>query len=234
MSSNNFSFADIVAKDLKDKQILHYKYLIFFVMLCMAIVLCKGIFSYRLVEINGHVIQAGQLISPLWFLICDMIAEIYGYNIAKQTIIAGFLCQFIFTVACSGLNNLPFPSSWHELHAYQVVFGDMWRVNAAVLIAFIIAGFINIRIICKWKILLQGRYFWLRSIGASGISELLFSFFATYMIQLGKQEMQIIFYMALISFLLKIVYSITLSIPANIVVFYVKQAELGHMSANRS
>lgn len=202
------------------------KYMIFFVMLSMAIVLCKGIFSYRLVEIDGYTIQAGQLIAPLWFLICDMIAEIYGYSVARQSIIAGFICQILFTFASTTLSNLPFPlSSWQEFDAYQTVFKDLWRVNLAVLIAFVVSGFINIRLLTRWKRIMKGRYFWLRSIGASGAGELLFSFLATFVIQYGKQELNIIFYMIFLSIMLKIIYSIVLSIPANIVVFFVKKAE---------
>lgn len=211
---------------LPNTEKIRHKYLVFFTMLCMAIVLCKGIFSYRLVEWNGHIIQAGQLISPLWFLICDMIAEIYGYPTAKQTIIAGFICQILFTSACSFLNSLPFPATWHEFAAYQSVFGDMWRVSAAVLTAFIISGFINIYLISRWKILMKGKHFWLRSIGSSAISELLFSLLATTIIQYGKQKTSVILDMVMLSFLLKAIYSIILSVPANVVVYFVKKAEV--------
>lgn len=219
-----------INKQLIDQQFANtkkFKFMIFFVMLSMTIVLCKGIFSYRLVEIHGHTIQAGQLIAPLWFLISDMIAEIYGYSIAKQSILAGFLCQTLFTFACLTLNSLPFPlSSWHEFDAYQTVFKDLWRVNLAVLVAFILSGFINIQLITHWQILLRGKHFWIRSIGASGISELLFSFLATFIIQYGKQDLHFILNMIFLSCALKILYSIILSIPANILVLFIKKTEL--------
>ena len=201
------------------------RYLLFFVMLTVTIMLSKEIFSYRLVEISGHIIQAGQLISPIWFLLCDMISEIYGYAVAKKTIFAGFLCQILFTLICTGLNKLPFPLSWHEYDAYQIVIGDLWRVNIAVLFAFVLAGIINVNIITRWKALLHGKHFWLRSIGASIIAELLFSFLATLIIQYGKQSIHIIITMILLSFLLKIIYAIILATPANLIVYLIKKAE---------
>jgi uncharacterized PurR-regulated membrane protein YhhQ (DUF165 family) len=68
----------------------------------------------------------------------------------------------------------------------------------------------------------MGRYFWLRSIGASGISELLFSFIAVFMIQFG-QPLNMVFKIALASVALKFIYTIILSGPANLVVNHIKK-----------
>lgn len=214
-----------IADRYEQQEKKQYKYLVFFIMLCMTVIITKGILSYRLIQIHGYIAQAGQLISPFWFLICDIITEIYGYRIAKQTVIAGFVCQTIFTVICAELINLPYPSFWNNNDAYQIVLGDMWRVNIAVLIASIFAGFVNVKLISWWKFLTQGKHFWIRSIGASGLSELLFSLIATFVIQVGKQDVHIILYIVLTSFTLKIIYSLILSIPANIIVFFVKKSE---------
>lgn len=216
----------LVNDQLVDTAHTKNNYMVFMVMLSMAIVLCKGVFSYRIVEIHGYVLQAGQLIAPLWFLVSDMIAELYGYSVAKQTIIAGFVCQILFTLAVMFLINLPYPEASHTaFEAYRFVFGDLWRVDVAVLTAFLLAGFINIRLITKWKKLLNSKYFWLRSIGASGVSELIFSFIATFLIQYGKQEFTIILQMVCVSFLLKIIYSLVLAGPANVIVFLLKNKE---------
>ncbi len=202
-----------------------YRFLVFFVMLCMMIMLCKSIFSYRLVNMHGHIIQAGQFIAPLWFTLSDIITEIYGYKIARQVIIAGFSCQVLFTIMTLLLLHLPHPTATYDTQAYEIVFGDMWRVTFAVLIAFILSGFINIKLISRWKFLTQGKYFWLRSIGASGISEFFYSIFATFIIQYGKQDAHTLFSMITASILLKLLYSVILSFPANIVVNVVKEAE---------
>lgn len=198
-------------------------FLIFFTMLSMAIVLCKGIFSYRLVVLAGHTMQAGQLIAPLWFLISDMIAELYGYQAAMQTIVAGFICQLLFTIASTWLINLPTPDTAINLAtAYHVVFADMWRVDLAVLFAFICSGYINVTLISRWKRLLHGRYFWLRSIGSSGISELVFSCLATFFIQFGKLDINTILHLMLTSFILKLIYAIALAFPANFTIFLIR------------
>lgn len=78
----------------------------------------------------------------------------YGYGIAKKALIASFLCQMLFALVCLGINKLPYPATWHDVAAYQIVLGSMWRVNLTVLVAFIIAGFVNIKLLSYWQILL--------------------------------------------------------------------------------
>jgi len=214
---------EVILKNIKSVEYKADNGFIFFAMLSMTVMLSKGIFSYRLIELFGHVMQAGQLIVPFWFILSDIIAEVYGYKNARKIIYAGFVCQIIFSIVCRGLLQLPSPSFWKDSQAYQVVLGDMWRISLAVLCAFIISGFINIKLISKWKLLTNGRYFWLRSIGASGISEILFSILSTFIIQIGRQPIDIIVAIITASIVVKLIYSISFSIPANILVFYLKK-----------
>lgn len=187
------------------------------------LVLCKGIFSYRITTLFGYTLQGGQLIAPFWFLISDMIAELYGYESAISTIKSGFICQILFTLCAVIIINLPMKIGAEDIDkAYYYVFSDMWRVDLSVLIAFIVSGFINIKLLVKLKIMMQGKYFWLRSIGASGVGELIFSVLATTLIQYGKQSNLVIMHMVIISFLLKLIYSTTLALPANFVIFIIK------------
>jgi len=203
----------------------HSKHIIFFSMLCMMLMLCKSIFSYRLVEIGALTLQAGQLIAPLWFTTSDIIAEVYGYKTAKYILTAGLACQIIFSIICMIFVHLPYPSFWHEEAAFQIVLGDMWRVSFAVLFSFFISGLINIKLIYNWKLLLHGKYFWLRSIGASGLSEILYSILATSIIQYGKLNLSVIISIIIASASLKIIYSIVLAFPAHIIAFLVSKSE---------
>lgn len=202
-----------------------YKYLIFFSMFCMMLMLCKSMFSYRLVELGGFTLQAGQLVAPLWFTTSDIIAEVYGYKIARKILAAGLFCQIIFTIICMILLHLPHPPFWQDAMAFQVVLGDMWRVSFAVLFAFFVSGVINIRLITHWSLLMHGKRFWLRSIGASGISEILYSILATSIIQYGKLDLSVIISIIIASATLKIIYSILLAFPAHVTAFLVSRSE---------
>ncbi len=69
MPNNIINFPKHLIRENEEKERKAYRYLIFFAMLCMTTMLCKSIFSYRLVELHGHILQAGQLIAPLWFIL---------------------------------------------------------------------------------------------------------------------------------------------------------------------
>jgi len=206
-------------------KIYQYKHLIFFSMCCMMLMLCKSVFSYRLVALGGFTLQAGQLIAPLWFTISDISAEVYGYKVARKILSTGLICQVIFTIICMILINLPHPSFWHDEASFKIVFGDMWRVSFAVLFAFFVSGLINIKLISYLKVLMHGEHFWLRSICASGISEILYSILATFIIQYGKLNLSVIFSIIIASATLKIIYSILLAFPAHATVFFVSRSE---------
>jgi len=217
-------FNRIISVPEKQKN-YRYKYLIFFSMFYMMLMLCKSMFSYRLVELGGFTLQAGQLVAPLWFITSDITAEVYGYKIAREILSIGLICQIIFSFICILFINLPHPSFWHNETAYEIVLGDMWRVSFAVLFAFYISGMINIKLITRWKFMMGGKYFWLRSIGASGVSEILYSILATSIIQYGKLGWSIIFSIIIASAILKIIYSALLAFPAQIIAVLVKKSE---------
>ncbi|MBV8802445.1 MAG: queuosine precursor transporter [Gammaproteobacteria bacterium] len=226
MSANQLEIINkMISQQNNYKNQFQSKHIIFLSMFCMMIMICKSIFSYRLIEIAGFTLQAGQLVAPLWFTTSDIIAEVYGYKIARNILIAGLFCQMIFSTICILLTRLPHPLFWHGEAAFQTVLGEMWRVSLAVLFSFFISGIINIKLISKWKLLLNGKYFWLRSIGASGLSEILYSVFATTIIQYGKLNLSVIFSIIIASASLKLIYAIILALPAQIIAFLIKKSE---------
>jgi len=203
-----------------------HKYLIILCMLNLTFMLCTGVLTHRFVEINHYwFTQGGTLIIPLWFITADLIAEIYGYTISKQLIWSGFICQLIFAYACNIIINLPYPNFWHDAPSYKIVLGSLTHTTISALLSYLIAGFLNIYFINKWKIMLKGKYFWIRSIGASAISEALFTFMAVFLIQFGKLPLDSMLKIAVVSYSLKLFYSIIFATPVNMIANYLKRVE---------
>jgi uncharacterized integral membrane protein (TIGR00697 family) len=198
-----------------------FKYLVILVMLYMSVTLCSAVLTYRLVS-WPFLAQAGTFVKPLWFILADIIAEIYGLKISKLLVVFSFICQLLFVLVCEILIRFPIPVFWHNQGAYNIVLGPLWWVTISSFIAYMIAGFVNVNLITQWKQLTAGRYFWLRSIGSSGIAELLFSLIAVFMIQIG-QPLDMVFKIVITSIILKISYSIILAGPANLLVICIKR-----------
>lgn len=70
--------------------------------------------------------------------------------------------------------------------------------------------------------LLQGRYFWLRSLGSSTIAEALYSAIAILMMEVGSIPLANVWKVILISYLIKVAYSIIFAGPGNLIVNYIK------------
>ena len=149
-------------------QAKQYKYCTLIAMITTIILPCAAVVSYKTVAIGSSMICASSLLLPLWFVIGDITTEVYGYNISRKIFWSALLCYFIFTVFIVALINLPSPT---QRFAYSPIFDNLIYMVCSDIFAIIIGGFINTYLISKWKILIKGRYFWLRSIGASTIGE---------------------------------------------------------------
>ncbi|OGT38638.1 MAG: hypothetical protein A3F12_05870 [Gammaproteobacteria bacterium RIFCSPHIGHO2_12_FULL_38_14] len=200
-----------------------YKFLIFFSMLYMSIMICNAILTNRYISLNKNIfILGGTLTSPLIFILGDIVAEIFGYKIAKQMVWCGFACQVLFAIICELVSRAPYPVFFRDYYVYSIVFGQLLYIVISSFIAFIISSLINIHIITKWKILLRGKYFWLRSLGSSTIAEGLYTAIAILMMELNSIPSANLWKLILISYFIKMAYSIIFAIPGNIIVNYIK------------
>ena len=122
--------------------------------------------------------------------------------------------------------QLPPPSDWRLQEHYNVVLGlPLFWFFVSNAIGVTIGSWLNVRIMSKWKILLEGRYFILRSISSSCIGELVtsiivdtlaFLFFMS-VVSLGKLILAIYF--------VKVVYAILLAFPAKLIIIILRNIE---------
>jgi hypothetical protein len=118
----------------------------------------------------------------------------------------------------------PYPSFFSDNAVYEKVLGNpLLHIVLSCFTAYAIANLVNAHLLTKWKLRLNGEKFWLRSIGSSVVSEILYSVIAITMMQLGKTPLNHIFYMALISCSTKVLYSVIFAYPANLLTNYIKR-----------
>jgi uncharacterized integral membrane protein (TIGR00697 family) len=200
-------------------------YLIFLSMLYICLLFTTAVLTSKIIKIGGTITLAGTVIIPLWFVISDIISEVYGADIAKKIMCYGFACQFIFAVLCTLLIYAPYPQTWHGQNAYEFVLGPLLRISILSVFSFIISGYINIKLISKWKILLKGKYFWLRCLGASTIAELIFTILAVVTMQYHKISTVDMIKIICTSYTIKVISSVIFAFPASIAVYLLKKAE---------
>lgn len=194
-------------------------------MLYMTIKLITVVLIYKIITIGSFSASASTLIMPLWFVMGDVIAEVYGYKVARHMIWMAIICQFIFAFACAGMIAFDTPFGWTHQEAYDQVLGKLPRVALASFLAIVSGAFINAYAISKWKILLRGRYFWLRSLGASAVGELVFTVVAYLTEFLGVVPLSHLLHLMIISYAIKLILNPILVVPSLITAFALKRIE---------
>jgi uncharacterized integral membrane protein (TIGR00697 family) len=202
-----------------------YKYFTSLSMLYMTIKLITVLLIYKVIVVFGFSATASTLVMPFWFFLGDIITEVYGYKAARRLIWAAIFCQCIFALVCAGMIKLDSPIFWTGQAAYDQVLGKLPKVAFASSLAIMCGAFINAYALAKWKILLKGKYFWARSLGASSIGELIFTALA-YLIEFsGIVPIPALVQLMMISFVVKLILGPLLVIPAMIITSILKKLE---------
>lgn len=159
-------------KIITDSSLKHYKLFTFLSVFLITISLTTFVLGYKVIDVHGYVFSAAALIIPFRYLLGDMIAEVYGLYAAKRIIWYMLLCGFIFSLICFSVIKLPSPDYWSQESAYNFVLGNTLYIATFATLGVLVGSMLNIFLLSKWKLLLNGKYFWLRSLGSSITGEL--------------------------------------------------------------
>lgn len=212
----------LISKQPKD---LNFKFILPLALFYLCIYLIADSVAYKMVSVGIALEPGPPFIFPLSYAIADIIAEVYGYTLAKKLIWLTLLCQLFFAFAVSAIIRLPSPSFWHMQTAYNDVFGNIIRFVFAGSISVLSSSFINVYTIAKWKIMMKGKHFWLRSIGSSAIGG--FVLIAVVMIvgYSGTVDLSSAIKMFFSIYMLELVYACITAWPAWMLAGYLKIKE---------
>ncbi|APV52108.1 hypothetical protein BWI17_22015 [Betaproteobacteria bacterium GR16-43] len=127
---------------------------------------------------------AGVLFFPISYVFGDVLTEVYGYARSRRVIWAGFAALAFASFMAWAVVALPPAPFWKNQAAYEVAFGQAWRIAAASMFAYFCGEFVNSFVLAKMKIATAGRWLWMRTIGSTifgeGVDSLLFYPLAFY------------------------------------------------------
>lgn len=133
--------------------------------------LASNIMSVRILSIGGiSIFDAGTITFPFAFMLGDALAEIWGFKVAKKTIILTFFCNLLMVLFTSLVCLLPYPDYQGEIaNAYDMIFTYVPRIIVASLLAFLAGEITNAFFLEKIKQKTKGKHLWLRTISSSAI-----------------------------------------------------------------
>jgi queuosine precursor transporter len=114
---------------------------------------------------------AGVLFFPISYIFGDILTEVYGYARSRRVIWAGFSALGFASFMATVVVALPPAAFWTHQDAYEIAFGNTWRIVAASMTAYFCGEFVNSYVLAKMKILTAGRWLWTRIIGSTILGE---------------------------------------------------------------
>ena len=133
--------------------------------------IAANLLETKVIQVGSLTVTAGLLVFPIYYIINDCIAEVWGFKKARLIIWSGFAMNF-FVVAL-GLIAVAIPAApfWEGEEHFNFVFGMAPRIVAASLMAFLVGSFLNAYVMSKMKVASQGRNFSARAIWSTVVGE---------------------------------------------------------------
>jgi uncharacterized integral membrane protein (TIGR00697 family) len=205
---------------------LNAKYILLLVMLYVAASVAADAVAYNFSSFFGLLESGATIIFPTTYVLGDVISEVYGWHTAMRTVWFGLLAEAFFAVLVTiDIHFKPYVGQGIHVSDFHAVFGNIWLFVFGGIVSNAIAGLLNVYFISRWKILMKGRVFWLRSLLSTCISEfilivvtILIAFLPFY----GFNFTGRVFFDA---YSLEIIYAILFVIPAQLLVFFLKKKE---------
>jgi queuosine precursor transporter len=202
------------------------KYLLILASIFFTSYLASPIVQNRLVAFSHTYFSATLFVYPLSYSILDIVTEVYGYRVSRQLVWCGIFAWLFSGLFFLWVTHLPGPSFWGKYDkAFDYVLHPYLRSVLSGSTAVLLGQFINIYIISKWKVIVQGRYFWLRSVGSSFIGNAITIILALLFIYLGRMPFQQLLNIIIFEVVADIIYCAIAAVPATIVVGILKAKE---------
>lgn len=106
-------------------------------------IIIQNILATKQIDIAMFTVTTGILVSPIVFIIQDIIAELYGYKDAKKMVLLGFLMNFVGVLLFTLAIHLPSSQFWNNQTAFSSILGTTLRISVASFTAYIIGSLTN-------------------------------------------------------------------------------------------
>ena len=175
--------------------------------------------------------DAGTILFPISYIFGDVLVEVYGYRRSRRVIWLGFFCLALASSILWLVGRMPGESTWQTYAgdaAYSAILGGM---SSGGIVLGSLAGywsgeFTNAMILARLKVITNGRWLWLRTIGSTLVGELVDSMiFVTAATLFGVFPWSLFMTLTLTNYIFKVGVEIGFTPLTYSVVNFLKKAE---------
>ena len=116
-----------------------------------ASLIISNILAFKIFVIGDIVLDAGILIFPVVYIINDILAEVYGFKIAKRIIFLGFFTNLLAVILYNIAMYLPSPDYFEGSEAFKMVLGTSFRILLASFVAYLSGSLTNSYVLVSIK-----------------------------------------------------------------------------------
>lgn len=221
---------------IKNTNVRGYKYITYLTGIFVFFFILPSILLRKMVNVPIFgVIPISILFTGTYFVLLDIVTEVYGFYQARKVLYSGLLAYTIFVFMMEVIQKIPSPIGYHvawsttqNSDAYIYLFNNIYLVWISVVICALFANTLNMIFLSKWKVLARGRYFWFRSTTTSLISALIYSLISNlfaFGFFLPASKIPYFFELTFISVFAKLITLLICAYPATLICYFLKRSE---------
>lgn len=117
-----------------------------------ACLIVSNIIAGKTFDFFSFTLPCGVVIFPVIYIVNDVLAEVYGYEKARNVILLGFLMNLVAVICYNITIMLPAPVFFENSEAFSIVLGSTFRLLIASFVAYLVGSLVN----AKMMVLLKG------------------------------------------------------------------------------
>ena len=172
-----------------------------------ACLIVSNIIAGKTFDFFSFVLPCGVIIFPIIYIVNDVLAEVYGYEKARNVILLGFFMNLLAVIAYNITIILPAPVFFENSEAFGIVLGSTLRLLVASFIAYLVGSLVNAKLMTYLKKWDEDKLFF-RCIASTlfgeGLDALIFIIIGFY----GTMPVEVLILMIVAQALFKTIYEI--------------------------
>lgn len=203
-----------------------FKYFTFISMLYCTLLTVSVLLPYKIINLFGFSEPGGIFIFPMTYLLGGAIAEAYGRKMALRMVWSSVFCLMLFNLLIFLIVRIPSaPTAPPHQEAFLYVFNSSIRLFLGCFIGLICSDLTNVYRITKLKLIFKGKYFALRCLWSTALSEAIFNIVCYTVTYYGVVSNSQLYKLMIYSWILKMFYSLIMIFPLLLLMKFLKDVD---------